>query len=434
MRPPAARVLAALVALLTCAAPTAALDVKLWPLVRWTTAKDRVHLEALGPLVEWDRTPEASDLRIRPLLWVDRTRDETRTELLYPLGGTHWRDDYRSARLLLFTWRNGRTATGEWESRTALFPFFFQRSRPGQPTGVGLFPFYLSMDDFLGWDHVEAILFPLYLRLSEPRVERRFFLFPFVSTIGGEDGRGFRVFPFYGTKEIAGRERSRYVAWPFHIREERLVPGYGWETRRVDFPIRSTIDGPLRTHRAWGVAASTYTVDRKTGTETFGGPWPARVRERRLGEEEWRTWRVFPFYGRSDHDGLHSRFWAWPALRWKMQDADDFHYERRDVLFFLWRRQTFDSGLSGRHERFTTIFPLLRSEIANGRRFGQFPALADSLLPKNRGVLAMWAPLYGAFRWDDGTRDWSVLWGLLARRHGRLEGPWHVRREESRGD
>jgi hypothetical protein len=115
-----------------------------------------------------------------------------------------------------------------------------------------------------------------------------------------------------------------------------------------------------------------------------------------------------------------------------MQEADDFRYERTDALAILWRRQTLDSAASGRRERLTTLFPLVRSEAVNGRRFGQVPALADGLMPKNRGVLAMWAPLWRAVEWDtapDGGREWSLLWGLVGRRRGRFEGPWHVRTE-----
>ena len=57
--------------------------------------------------------------------------------------------------------------------------------------------------------------------------------------------------------------------------------------------------------------------------------------------------------------------------------------------------------------------------------------MLDSLLPKNRGMLEMWAPLYGLYRWDtrpDGARDWNAGWGLLAREDGRLRGPWYLER------
>jgi hypothetical protein len=85
--------------------------------------------------------------------------------------------------------------------------------------------------------------------------------------------------------------------------------------------------------------------------------------------------------------------------------------------------------VSGRDEDLLTVAPLLRSERENGRAFGQMPALVDSLIPKNRGALAVWAPLYALFRWDTrptGERDWNLGWGLLAREGGELRGPFHL--------
>src|SRR5205814_9785606 len=114
-------------------------------------------------------------------------------------------------------------------------------------------------------------------------------------------------------------------------------------------------------------------------------PWPFVFRERRLGEERYHVWRAAPFYGRSESEGVTSRFWAWPAFRVKEQEVEGFHYERRDVGLVLWRRQTLTSETSGRHERLLTLFPVLRDEDDDGRRFGQSPALADSLAPKHRG-------------------------------------------------
>jgi len=148
-----------------------------------------------------------------------------------------------------------------------------------------------------------------------------------------------------------------------------------------------------------------------------------------LGESEYRIWRVFPVYGRSEGRGVASRFYAWPAYRTKSQDVDEFHYRRRDVGLVLLRRQRMENEESGRDERLLTVFPVLRHACDDGRRYGQTPALVDSLMPKNRGVLELWAPLYGILRWDtrpDGERDWNAAWGLVARESGRIRGPWYL--------
>lgn len=436
------RLAAGIALLLVSATPAPAIDIKLWPLFRYKSSADTDEMRwtAFGPLLEFRRSLETRELFVRPFLHLHQKRGgipDDRSELLYPLIATRWQPDYQAFRFLLFTYRSrppeeakaGETPPEEWTSRFNLFPFVYYRHSPERGTQLSVAPFYLDLDDFIGYEHVKMVMFPAYLRLTEPRVEHRWYAFPFVSTVGGTDGRGVRVFPFYGDSEITGVERTRYVMWPFHVRQDRLVPGYGWEERRLDFPVFASIDGAGVHTRAWGVMAHTHTIDERNGIEHVGAPWPFAIRQRNLGEDEYHVWRLFPFYGRSDRFGISSRFYAWPAYRTKQQDVDDFHYWRRDALLLLWRQQHVHNEASGRGEDLLTIAPLLRSERENGRAFGQMPALVDSLIPKNRGALASWAPLYALFRWDTrptGERDWNLGWGLFAREAGELRGPWYL--------
>ena len=433
-------------------APVRALDVKLWPLFRYAHDDQTgdMRWSLFGPLLEFRRTAEARELYIRPLLGLHQRRGamrDDRAEILYPLAASRWQDDYQSFRFLLFTYRThprpGATSApgetpppAEWTSRFTLFPLVWYRRSPDRGTRLAVLPFYLDLDDFLGYERVTAIMFPAYLRLVEPDVERRWYGFPFVSTVGGSAGSGFRLFPVWGHTEIAGRQRTRWIAWPFHIRTERLVPGYGWEARRIDAPVYAAIDGAGRQTRAYGLFAYVHTIDERRGIEQTAAPWPFFVRQRRLGETDYEVWRAFPVYGRSDVGGISSRLYAWPAYRTKRQDVDDFHYERRDVGLVVWRSQEQENTQSGRRLRLTTLFPVLRSEDDDARHFGQTPALVDSLLPRNRGILSLWAPLWGVYRWDTGPggeTDWNLLWGLAAREHGRLLGPVHFDLGSSHG-
>jgi len=427
------------------AKPSAATDVKLWPLFRYVRddAAGVLRWSMFGPLIEFTRTPEARDLRIRPLISLHQRRGpvhDDSAQILYPLASSRWEESYQSFRFLLWTYRTrprpGAEGAGgappppaEWTSRLTLLPFVFYRHSPERGTSLSLFPFWLDVDNVLGYQHVRAVMFPAYLRLTEPGVERRYYPFPFFSRVGGALGSGVRVWPFYGRTEIRGTDRTRYVLWPFAIRSDRLVPGQGWERQRLYLPAYATIDGAGRDTRAYGLFGYVHTVDTRRGVESTASPWPFVVRERDLGDTEYRVWRVFPVYGRSEGRGITSRFYAWPLYRTKTQDDEGFHYRRRDVGLVLWRRQRVTSEQSGRDEDLMTLFPLLRMERRGDRRFGQAPSLADSLLPKNRGVLDLWAPLYGLFRWDtrpDGALDWNAAWGLLAREDRRLVGPWHL--------
>jgi hypothetical protein len=416
--------------------PGPSLDVKVWPLLRYARndARGELRWSVLGPLIEYVRTPELRDLRIRPLLWLTRRLGDTpqdRMEILTPIVSAERQPGYRSLRFLLVSrsWTAPRDASESDTSSFTFFPFVFYRHDRTHGTTGGVFPFYLDLADVFGYERMRTVLFPAYLALDEPRVERRFYGFPFVSAVGGRDGRGWRVWPFYGDTAVAGRERERFVLWPFYVESERLAPEYGWERRLLVLPAYGALDGEQRTSRGYGVFAYTHTVDERIGSEAIGNPWPLIFRERRLGEESWRVWRLAPIYGRSDRDGIRSSFWLWPLYRTTDQDDEDFHFHRRDGLLVIWRHQ-WERDEDTRHSRdLDTVLGLLRSDAHDGRPAGQIPALMDSLVPANRGVLAMWAPLWALVRWDTsaaGRLDWNLLWGLAARERGRLRPPFFI--------
>src|SRR2546427_11320025 len=96
------------------------------------------------------------------------------------------------------------------------------------------------------------------------------------------------------------------------IRSERLVPGYGWERRRLDLPFFAAIDGAGRHVRGYGLIAYTHAVDERKGTESIGAPWPLVFRQRRLGERDWQVWRGFPLSRRSGGGGISARLLASP--------------------------------------------------------------------------------------------------------------------------
>src|SRR5436309_727191 len=82
-----------------------ALDIKLWPLFRYASEGpgDEVRWTAFGPLLEFTRTADSRDLRIRPLLWLHQRRGpahDDRAEILFPLAATRWQEDYQSFRFL----------------------------------------------------------------------------------------------------------------------------------------------------------------------------------------------------------------------------------------------------------------------------------------------------------------------------------------------
>jgi len=144
--------------------------VKLWPLFRYARddTEGVVRWSAFGPIIEFTRTREERDLRIRPLLWLRQKRGAERddqSDILFPLVSTRWQNDYQTFRFLLFTYSSRPppqpdTHAPVWTTRFDLFPFVFYRSSPVVGTYFGLLPCYLYMPAFCCFEHARAGLFP----------------------------------------------------------------------------------------------------------------------------------------------------------------------------------------------------------------------------------------------------------------------------------
>src|SRR5262249_15527567 len=155
-------------------APAVALDVKLWPFFRYARNDERGELRwsALRPLIEYVRTPELHDLRIRPLLWLTRrlgSDADERMEILTPILSARPQGYAESLRSLLISrhWTAPRAGAAQATSSFTFFPFVFFRSDVAHGTHLGVLPFYLDLTDVFGYERVRTVLFPAYLELDE---------------------------------------------------------------------------------------------------------------------------------------------------------------------------------------------------------------------------------------------------------------------------
>src|SRR5262249_43344399 len=149
----------------------------------------------------------------------------------FPLVSLRREPGHRSFRALLAS----GAVTDAPSRHLTLFPFVFWRDDVEHGSQLGVLPFYLRLDGFFGWEEMETIAFPLWLRVRSGGVARRFHPFPFVSTVrsapadrpvdgsapGATGASGFRVWPFFGITDVPGREHTHYVLWPFWIDQER---------------------------------------------------------------------------------------------------------------------------------------------------------------------------------------------------------------------
>lgn len=414
-----------LLALALTPAVTFALDIRLWPLIdyhRDTTAGETT-LGLFGPLVRYESSPDRSLLAVRPLFYWKRAPGSQGNvfSMLYPLTIARWGETRGSTRILgLFSIdRQGprEPDAPSWERRITLFPFVFYRFSETDGASLAVLPFYADLRQFLGYARVRMVLFPAYLKLEEPLIERTWLPFPFVGWTGGATGRGWRAWPFYGWQEEGNDKSFRYLLWPFYVRQElhRTQPE---REERVSFtPFYSRIDSPTIRSRGYGTILYTHTLDRKARTETWGFPWPLWVYQRQADTRQRISLRLLPFYEDRHQGNQHARFYLWPLYRTRTVDADDYFYTRRDFLLTL-GRESDEQQFSHRHRRTrSTFFPLWRRTTDDGDASFNTPALFDALLPGNESLRTLYAPLWTIYRSDirqDRTATWSLLWDLIS--------------------
>ena len=252
--------------MLLAPARAATAEFKLWPLVRWVSAPHDhlVRWTALGPLIEYYGRPDGWSLHIRPLLNLERHDHEPtdlRADFLFPLARLRATNDDLSLRFLLLTFRSkhATATTPATDTAVGVYPFAFYR-RDASGVSGGLLPFYLDLHDVLGYERIRAALFPAFLSLETASVTRRFYLFPFFSTVGGADGSGWRVWPLYGDTTIRNQDHTRWIAWPFHIRRERRHADGTWEQQRIDAPWYASSDRPRHHTHGYGLLGLTHTI------------------------------------------------------------------------------------------------------------------------------------------------------------------------------
>jgi hypothetical protein len=403
-------------------APAVASDFKVWPLIDYHSERSgqrRLHL--LGPLFSYETGPQRTEVALRPLFALTREPGRSRSQftVLYPLFVT--RRDPRSTDQGFFGLINYRTYSAprpdEWDRRFTIFPILFYRASHTRGTWLSVLPFYANVENFLGYEHIRMIAFPLYLRLQSKLVERTWLPFPFVSWTGGTLGRGYRLWPFYGWEQDGDLERFTYVLWPLYISHDLHFTRPEREQRRILFPFYAGVDSATRRSRGYGTVFLTHTVDQQAHTETWGFPWPFWVSQRNLRTGERTTLRFAPFYGYARFGDRRSRFWMWPVYRWSTQEVGAYRHTRSDVLFVLFRNIEEVQLERHHHRRLQTLFPLYRAATDDGASEVSAPALLDALVPRNATVQQVYAPWWRLYHWQqDGERPprWSLLWDLVS--------------------
>ncbi len=433
------RVALALISWLAFAERAHGFELRVWPLGEIARSEGATHTRLLGPFLEWRREGERRALAIRPLLTyaTDSKLGESSGSFLYPLTSWSSAADEFSLRFLgvgSYVWRREPPVDRPYRRELTIVPFVFFRSGDAG-TSFSLLPFYGNVEHLLGYERVRMVLFPLYLRLEEPRWRKTWLPFPFFSKVGGAAGEGTRLWPIYGHTRLGTDYEATYVAWPLYVRAAAHPGRADQMTSRISWPLFSTIDSPQLESRSYGflplvfLPLYTHTIDRTTNSEITGFPWPAWMHQDDLTTGARRSTRYTPIYERRETENLVSTFYGWPFYRHREGRGDDAGYERTDVLFVLYRDQVEGEAATRLHSR--ALLPLWISRDGVDSGDAQALTLLDGVFPKNETLRESWAPLYrlyGTERHGDETRH-DVLWRMWVWGGGKLRAPWYLSTE-----
>jgi hypothetical protein len=434
LRPRPVCLLAASICLWT-GAPAHAFELKLWPLIDYRSGEEGLRLGLLGPLLSFERTAASWRLTLRPLLQLGHGDDgETRLSLLYPMLVLRTSPQLTDIRFFAFvSYRATHAPNPDRDRSFTAFPLVFYEHTPDEGTSLSVLPIYADLEHRFGFDRLRMVLFPLFLRTEDDLVERTWLPFPFVSWTGGKLGRGWRFWPFYGWEEAGLAARFTYVLWPFYVSEERHFTRPERERRLLLYPFYGSIDAPaLQSEQYfWPLFFPflNHTVDHAAQTETWGFPWPAWLSQRDLATSERTTLRLAPFYAEAHSDNREGGFLLWPLYRWKEHTDDTHHYQRSDVLLFMYRNILAEQLEPRRSRQLQTFFPFYRASRRDTRTQWSSLALLDALFPRNESIADVYAPLWQIYTRQadaDAPAQWSLLWDLVSSDGTRIRYPVHL--------
>ncbi len=179
-------------------------SINLWPLFQYDSDPQArsSRLRVFGPLLEYRATAERQAIHVRPFVSIDQARvgHDDHVSFLGPVLRSHWGQttQWTTGFGGLFTYRTRTSADGRTlEAQTArLLPLYFYEWKNPEPEGrLSVAPFYVDLEDFYGYEKVEMVLFPAYVRLKTPTLDRYYYPYPIIQR-DGPPGSGYRLWPF----------------------------------------------------------------------------------------------------------------------------------------------------------------------------------------------------------------------------------------------
>jgi hypothetical protein len=387
---------------------------------RDTALDGSARIRAAGPLYERQDHPSGMSFEaVRPF-WSkveDPANDRRLDEVLWPvatrrraLGQLYWR-------LLLAYGVDYDIKTPGSRYRAAIFPFFFWGRDKAGNDYAAFFPFGGELRDFLNYDHVYFVLFPLYARAYDRDNVTTSVLWPIYSTTQGPNTDRFRVFPFYGYSERTGEWRRSFILWPFWTHARYMRPGDAG-TAWVLFPLVGRIHRENQSSLL--VFPPFFRFSSGQHESGYTSPWPfVQSRDGRA-----TSFYLWPLWGWKRFEDRYREFFLWPIGSLERLERPGTSLRRLNVFPFYARETRTPTGdtppTAATDSDRLRVWPLWSSERRAEAYELKAPVLwpAWDMAPINRNYAPLWT-LYREARQGEASEE-ELLWGL-----------WRHRRESS---
>ncbi len=387
------------------------------------------EVDELGPFYERVHTASGSErVTYRPFLHTritDVTNTAERLEYFWPIFGSNRRENALSWRFLLCFGADPDTTDPESAYRTWALPFWFQgRTKQGEDYAA-LFPLYGTIRNIF-WDRIHFALFPLWLEYDRGGYNSWSVLWPIISRTTGKSGSGFKIFPLYGQMEKSGKEKTKFVLWPFWTsgRYFDRNPGKSW----MLFPVVGRVD--RASESAWMILPPFFTVSQGQGKLDYyrkiNCPWPfVRIVD---DQNEHRRY-YWPLWGRHyrDDDTFDACWALWPFYRSRVATRAGIRERSRSVFPIYHHSESRsdanqDAVYETEVETFTRVWPLFSSRADATHSFTKIPDLGfskrNSVLDRN--LLGMFTLYTRGETTEPQQVDHTALWGAVRRGYGEL--------------
>ncbi len=393
--------------------------------VRYGAEDHELESFMLGPLYSWDALPEKEDGHTShfavPLGYSSRHGPESKT-IFYPF------------------FISGRSPETDGTStyQLASLPGFLLENNSERGVQFGIFPLWGKFDDFVTFDRLVFIVWPIFVYAERSERVSYHFLWPIFGWTSGGGERSFRLWPFYSRTRLENRFDRTWVLWPlFHYQRNFLGGGNEEpETKWMLWPFYGQTErGTYKAH-TWLWPFFGYSSDSRSGFWAFDAPWPL-VRFQRGPDGVSRS-RVWPFYSHTIADGLETTAYLWPLIQFRKERSTTME---RDTTVFLpfWQSSERRDLASGETSEFKKLFPVFQYERDVDWERGSFPTLDPFW--RNELIDRHYSWLWKVWEWEeeaDMRRERAWL-GLYRREKGlgedrkSLTGLWSTRRYEREG-